>query len=201
MIDIDTYFDRYLTAEGLLPGRVEAVGQYYREDGFLDREQLHSLISSVSPSSARHVKKNAAQDCRETTADIHNLQYDASKVSVLNDLHGVKVPTASYILTALDPLRHSPLTQDVWHSLKYLGYVDGGRNTFSPIDYATAIHHIRTIAREEGRTAAAVGYALAAHGKDVRDRADTDNTQDASAEQEWEEPDRIPIPEPVTGPQ
>jgi hypothetical protein len=183
VIDIDHYFDQYIAEHGMVPGHVEVYGKTYRQQGHLAQDDLFDLTSHVSSHSARYVTKNDTEACRNATADAAETRHDASKVSVLCGLHGVKVPTASYILTALDPLNNAVVNKRTWASLRYLGYVDGDKTQFTADDYVTALRHIRSIAQEEQCTAAAVGYALAAHGKDVLDR-------DASS---VTPPERIPL--------
>lgn len=170
MIDIDAYFDRYLESEGLRPGRVEAIGKIYRENGHLNRDQVQALAHECSMQSARYAQNNSISDCLKATHDVRRLRYDASKVSVLCGLNGISVPTASFILTALDPLDHGIVTQQVQTSLRYLGYIDATSDRLTAADYTTIIRHIRSIAREENCTAAAVSYALAEHGRDVQER-------------------------------
>ncbi len=170
MIDIDVYFDRYVEMEGLLPGRVEAIGQTYRSENYLDREQLQALAQECSRQSARYIETNSVEACVNATYDIQCLRYDASKVAALCGLNGVSVPTASFILTALDPLNYGIVNRHVQRSLRYLGYIDTDRDKLRLSDYTEMLHHIRTIADEERCTAAAVGYALAAHGRIIQDR-------------------------------
>jgi hypothetical protein len=169
MIDIDHYFDAYIRKNGLLPGHVEAIGQQYRKNGYLTRNQLCDLTAAVSHG-AQHMERNDEQECRDATYDAYSTPTDTSKIAILCGLHGVKTPTASYILTALDPLNHAIVNRQVWTGLYHLGYVDRDPASFTPADYATAIDHIRQIADEEACTTAAVSYALAAHGDDVRER-------------------------------
>ncbi len=183
MIDIDHYFDQYIAEHGMRPGHIEVYGKTYRQQGYLTQQNLHDVTSHISAHSARYMTQNTEQACRDATADARQTPHDASKISVLCGLHGISVPTASYILTALDPLNNAIVTKRVWASLNYLGYVDADRATLTADDYVTAIRHIRSIAAEEACTAAAVGYALAAHGQDVCDRDTASVTP----------PERIPL--------
>lgn len=170
MIDVDLYFDRYVDVEGLQPGRVEAIGLQYRKQGFLTQEQLYKLAYESSPHSARYTLKNAAERVQQVTTETWKIEDDFSKISLLSGLHGISTPTASYILTALDPVNHAVVTPRVWNSLRFLGYVEEDKDDLSATDYATAIEHVRNIAEEERCTAAAVGYALSVHGTTVGDR-------------------------------
>jgi hypothetical protein len=52
---------------------------------------------------------------------------DRERIEPLLVLHGVSVPTASAILTLLDPERYGVIDIRVWQLLHALGVVDGNR--------------------------------------------------------------------------
>ncbi|MFB6204382.1 MAG: hypothetical protein ABEJ75_01920 [Candidatus Nanohaloarchaea archaeon] len=159
----------YSETQGVLPGKLEAYGEKFREQGYLDREQLYEIAYESSTRSAYHVRKNPEDRCRKVTQNVLELEDDFSRIALLTSLKGFKAPTASCVLTALDPERHAVVDTRVWASLERLGRLEGRKESFDAGDYITMIEEIRDIASETGYSAAEVGYALFAHDYDVRE--------------------------------
>ena len=166
---IDTYLDVYEQTQGVLPGRLEELGATYREQGHLTRDQLYDLAYENSTRSAYHVESNPPDRCREVTANVRTVEGDFSQIQLLTGLSGFKAPTASAVLTALDPTRHAVVDTRVWASLDRLDYLNGRKESFDAADYVAMIEPIRSIAVESGYTPAEVGYALFAYDEDVRE--------------------------------
>lgn len=166
---IGTYREQYDQTQGILPAELDAVGTQYREQGYLTREQLYDIAYASSTRSAYHVKNNPPERCREVTRNVLAVDGDFSKIQLLTGLSGFKAPTASCVLTALDPDRHAVVDTRVWATLDRLGYVDGRQEQFDAADYVTMIEQIRTIGEATGRSAADVGYALFAYDVEKRE--------------------------------
>jgi thermostable 8-oxoguanine DNA glycosylase len=163
------YLDHYAETQGVLPDRLAEFGESYREQGYLTREQLYDVVYESSTRSAYHVETNPPERCREVTANVRAVDGDFSQIQLLTGLSGFKAPTASCVLTALDPERHAVVDTRVWASLDRLDYLDGRKEQFDAADYVTMIEPIREIGAETGYAPAEVGYALFAHDDDVRE--------------------------------
>lgn len=163
------YLETYEETQGVLPDRLEAIGADYREQGYLTRDQLYDLAYENSTRSAYHVETNPPDRCREVTANVLAVEGDFSKIQLLTGLAGFKAPTASAVLTALDPDRHAVVDTRVWASLERLDYLEGRKESFDAADYVAMIEPIREMARETGYSAADVGYALFAADVDQRE--------------------------------
>ena len=135
----------------------------------MTRAQLHELAYETSTRSAFHVKQNPADRCVEVTKNVRQVEGDFSKVHLLEGLSGFKAPTASAVLTALDPEIHAVVDTRVWASLERLDRLDGRKEQFDAADYVTMIEPIREIAAETGYSTAEVGYALFAADVESRD--------------------------------
>lgn len=166
---IDHYLDRYDDTQGVLPETLTDFGAAYREQGHLTRDQLYDIAYASSTRSAHHVNRNPADRCRTVTRIVRTLDDDFAQIALLTALHGFKAPTASCVLTALDPDRHAVVDTRVWASLDRLDYLDGRKESFDAADYVTMIDPIRRIAADTGHTAAEIGYALFSHDHHVRD--------------------------------
>lgn len=161
--------DEYGETQGLVPERLDEFGDAYREQGYLTRDQLYEIAYESSTRSAYHVESNPESRCREVTANVRAVDGDFSQIQLLTGLAGFKAPTASCVLTALDPDRHAVVDTRVWASLDRLDYLDGRTERFDADDYVTMIEPIRAIADETGFSTAEVGYALFAYDVAERD--------------------------------
>ncbi len=165
------YLDEYTDTQGILPERLKEFGEQYRTQGHLTRDQLYEIAYESSTRSAHHVERNPRERCHEVTANVRRVTGDFSMLQLLSGLHGFKAPTASCVVTALEPERHAVVDTRVWASLDRLDYLDGRKESFGAADYVRMIGPIREIAAETGYTTAEVGYALFAY--DVAEREGT----------------------------
>jgi thermostable 8-oxoguanine DNA glycosylase len=166
---VSEYLDRYTETQGVLPERLAEFGRTYREQGHLTREQLYEIAYESSTRSAYHVESNPKSRCEEVTANVLAANGDFSKIQLLTGLRGFKAPTASCVLTALDPENHAVVDTRVWATLDRFDYLDGRKKSFDAVDYVTMIEPIRSIAAETGNTPAKVGYALFAYDAEHRE--------------------------------
>lgn len=168
---IDRHLAAYKDTQGVLPERLESIGETYREQGSLDRDQLYDLAYATATRSAYHVETNPPARCREVTENVRLIDGDFSKIQLLSGLSGFKAPMASAVLAALDPETHAVVDTRVWASLERLGLLEGRKESFDAGDYVTMIEPIRELAEETEFSVAEVGYALFA--ADVAEREGT----------------------------
>lgn len=163
------HLDCYGETQGVLPERLEAFGETYREQGHLTREQLYEIAYESSTRSAYHVEANPKDRCREVTRNVRTVDGDFSNIQLLTGLRGFKAPTASCVLAALDGDRHAVVDTRVWAALERKGFLEGRKESFDAADYVTMIEPIRDIATETGYRPVEVGYALFAYDDRVRE--------------------------------
>ncbi|WP_181685133.1 hypothetical protein [Halorhabdus salina] len=161
--------DRYGDTQGVLPDQLDDIGERYREQGHLTRDQLYELAYETATRSAYHVKSNPEARCVEVTRNVRRVEGDFSKVHLLSGLSGFKAPTASAVLTALDPDHHAVVDTRVWAALERLDYLEGRKENFDAADYVAMVEPIRALADETGFSPAEVGYALFAYDEHVRE--------------------------------
>lgn len=169
-LQVKEYLDFYSQTQGLLPEKLEDYRVKYRKEG-LNREDLYQLAYESSTRSAHHVKKNPEKICREVIENIESVEGDFSKIAMITSLKGFKAPTASVILTVINPEEHAVVDTRVWASLERFGYVKGRKESFDALDYCEMIQPIREIAEKTGFTPEKVGYALFAYDVDKREGA------------------------------
>ena len=166
---VEESLEYYGETQGILPEKLEEVGDKYREQGFLTREQLYKVAYMSSTRSAYHVKKNPEKFCKNVTENSLKVKDDFSKIGLITLLKGFKAPTASCVLTAYNPEKHAVVDTRVWATLERAGKVDGRKESFSPRDYVEMIEHIREISEKLGYTTEEIGYALFAYDAKVRE--------------------------------
>ncbi len=166
---IAEYLEYYEQTQGVLPERLVEFGDWYREQGHLTRDQLYEIAYESSTRSAYHVERNPESRCQEVTANVRTVTGAFSKIQLLSGLRGFKAPTASCVLTALDPTQHAVVDTRVWATLERFGYLDGRKESFDAADYVAMIGPIREIAEETDYSPEEVGYALFAYDVKHRD--------------------------------
>ncbi|MFB6115946.1 MAG: hypothetical protein ABEK10_00395 [Candidatus Nanosalina sp.] len=159
----------YSETQGLVPEKLQKYGEKFREQGFLTVKQLYEIAYESSTRSAYHVKRNPDERCRNVTSNLSRVEDDFSMIALVSSLKGFKAPTASCVLTALDPERHAVVDTRVWASLERLDYFEERKESFDPEDYVDMIEPIREIADKTGYTVSKVGYALFAYDDRVRE--------------------------------
>jgi len=163
------YLDLYADTQGVLPDRIAEFGETYRTQGYLTREQLYEIAYESSTRSAYHVESNPQARCEEVTANVRRVDGDFSKIQLITGLSGFKAPTASCVLTALDPDRHAIVDTRVWATLERFDLVEGRKESFDAADYVRMIKSIREIAAETSYSPEDIGYALFAYDVDHRE--------------------------------
>ena len=163
------YLDVYAETQGVLPERIAEFGEAYRQQGHLTREQLYEIAYESSTRSAYHVETNPEARCEEVTANVRRVEGDFSKIQLITGLSGFKAPTASCVLTALDPDRHAIVDTRVWATLERFDLVEVRKESFDAADYVTMIEPIREIAVATDYSPEAVGYALFAYDVEHRE--------------------------------
>ncbi|NMJ77009.1 hypothetical protein GLU64_01185 [Nanohaloarchaea archaeon] len=166
---IQKYLSQYPDTRGLDPNTLEQYGSMFDEQGYLTQEQLYEIAYMSSTRSAHHVKKNSEERCRNLTSNLRRVEDDFSKMALICSLRGFKAPTASCVLTALDPERHAVVDTRVWASLERLNFFDHRKESFEPDDYVRMMEAIRDISDKTGFSCSEVGYSLFAYDAEVRD--------------------------------
>ena len=99
-----------------------------RRRGYLTKGELIAACRWKSPRSAPHVRANTHHRIRAATAAALSTRDEAARLESLVRLSGVSVPTASAILTLLDPGRYGVIDIRVWQLLHAAGEVGTNRD-------------------------------------------------------------------------
>jgi hypothetical protein len=163
-----------LLREHLLPEEDEETAELVRRiraarrRGYLTKGELERVCRWKSPRALGLVLGNDHHRVRRATNAALRARSEQARLDSLLELRGVSVPTASAILTMLDPARYGVIDIRVWQLLHAIGAVDGNRGgtnlTFVQWDQFLGV--VRHFARELDVTARTIERTLfAVHRK------------------------------------
>jgi len=133
-----------------------------RRRGWFTRGELLRMCRWKSPRVRRHYAANRPAAVRRISRAALAARSEETRLELLTRLRGVSVPTASAVLTLIDPRRYGVLDIRAWQLLFGLGSVDrkpAGRG-FTLRDWLEYLGELRRHARRLGVTARAVEYTL-----------------------------------------
>lgn len=123
-IDYEKYLKEYDNTSGLYPGALAELGEKYHQKSYLSREELYELAHLNSTRSSYHVKKNPEDRVEKLTGIAYQIDDTFARLALYSSLMGIGIPTASAILTSLDPENHCVIDTRVWATLWRLGYFE-----------------------------------------------------------------------------
>ena len=133
-----------------------------RRRGWFTRAEFLAMCRWKSPRSIRHCERNGPARIRSVSRALLATRDESRRLALLTALPGVSVPTASAVLTLVDPRRYGVLDIRVWQLLYAMGTV--GRRPhgvgFAPADWLTYLASLRSAARALGATVRQVEYSL-----------------------------------------
>lgn len=137
-----------------------------RQRGYLTRGELERVCRWKSPRSIALVRANTAHQVRRCTAEALKSLDERERLEALLALRGVSVPSASAVLTMLEPERYGVIDIRVWQLLHAIGAVEGNPRGagFTFDQWHRFLHVLRDLAARLETSARAVERSLfAAH--------------------------------------
>jgi len=113
------------------------------------RAELIRMCRWKSPRATRHYERNAPAAVQRTSREMLRTRDERRRIELLTSLRGVGVPTASAILTLIDPRRYGVIDIRAWQLLYRMGAVrrrPGGVG-FSAADWEEYLSILRRHAR------------------------------------------------------
>lgn len=92
--------------------------------GYFTREEFIKMGMWKSPRPKRHYEGNSEDEILEISRSALSSTSEERKIEYLVELKGVSVPTASAILTLIDPVRYGVIDIRVWQVLYLYGSVN-----------------------------------------------------------------------------
>lgn len=133
-----------------------------RRRGWFSRAEFLAMCRWKSARAIRHCRLNSPRTVRRVSRAVLAARSEPARLQLLTGLHGVSVPTASAILTLLEPRRYGVLDIRAWQLLFGLGRVSrkpAGRG-FALRDWLDYLGELRRHARRLGVSARTVEYTL-----------------------------------------
>lgn len=137
-----------------------------RARGYLTKGEFERVCRWKSPRSIGLVRGNNHHRVRKATTTVLSTVDERKRFDALLALHGVSVPTASAILTMLEPKRYGVIDIRVWQLLHAMGAVEGNARGagFTFDQWLRFLRVIRDLAAQLGVSARTVERTLfAAH--------------------------------------
>lgn len=158
--------DHWVPEEG--PGTLALMASMRaaRQRGYLTRGELERVCRWKSPRSIALVRENTPHRVRRRTAEALQSLDERERLDALLALRGVSVPSASAVLTMLEPERYGVIDIRVWQLLHAMGAVEGNPRGagFTFDQWHRFLHVVRDLAARLETTARAVERSLfAAH--------------------------------------
>lgn len=141
-----------------------------RRAGFFGRAQFIAMCRWKSPRALPHYRRHSAATIRRVSRAVLATRDEARRMALLTALKGVSVPTASAILTLLEPRRYGVLDIRVWQLLHALGAVRArpdGRG-FRLVHWLEFLALVRAHARARRLTAREVEWTLFGYHQTVQ---------------------------------
>lgn len=150
------------------PGTAELIERLRpaRTRGYLTRGELERVCRWKSPRSIAFVLENTAPKIRRCTGAALRTVDERERLDALLHLRGVSVPSASAVLTILEPERYGVIDIRVWQLLHAMGAVEGNPRGagFTFDQWHRFLHLVRDLAARLETTPRAVERSLfAAH--------------------------------------
>jgi hypothetical protein len=133
-----------------------------RKAGAFDRGAFLTMCRWKSPRAVRHYRRHSAATIRRVSRAVLATRDESRRLALLTGLAGVSVPTASAILTLLEPRRYGVLDIRVWQLLHAIGAVrarPGGRG-FTAAHWTEFLGLLREQARVHRVSARAIEWTL-----------------------------------------
>ena len=133
-----------------------------RRRGYLTLGELVAACRWKSPRPIKHIRANTHHRVRAATRTALTTRSEALRLEALLQLVGVSVPTASAILTLLDPKRYGVIDIRVWQLLHAVGAVTENRKGthFRPEHWLQFLSILRHLSSRLGVTVREVELTL-----------------------------------------
>lgn len=138
--------------------------------GYLTKNEFLEIGMWKSARPKNSYLKNSDKEVVEITKKILSTKYEKRRITLLATLRGVSIPTASAILTLIDPQNYGVIDIRVWQLLYLYGVVNtkpDGIN-FSFKNWYTYISKLRYFAKMFDTTARSIERTMFLHHKKIQ---------------------------------
>lgn len=156
--NIDYYVNQY-DYENVIYG----LGKDIKERGYLLKKEFLDICLWKSRRRKDLYEKNSDEEIENASKNCFKLETELEKIRSLISLRGVGIPTASAILSVIDPEKYPIIDKRCIQSLNHLGLIDW--ENISEQKWIEYLYIIRGIAGKKGKTARDIEKGLFAYNR------------------------------------
>ncbi len=173
MIDFREYYQKYLKYSqkerifGKYDPELKEASKYIKSKGFLSKKDLQEIAQWKSPRHAKDTLKNEEKEVEDATGKVFGSNVPEDRISDLDNLKGIGIPTASAILCVYDPENYGVVDIYAWNTLSEIDqlFQEKKYSSFTVGNYKKYLDKIRYLAKENNMTCRQIDMALWAWGK------------------------------------
>lgn len=97
--------------------------EHVKKNGYLTRDEFLKIAMWKSPRPKKHYLANSEEEIISISKKVLSTDFEKRKIELLDSLKGVRIPTASAVLTLIDPKNYGMIDIRVWNVLYVYEYV------------------------------------------------------------------------------
>jgi len=142
-----------------------------KKKGYLTKDEFIKIGMWKSGRNKKHYLENSDEEIKSISEKVFSTNLEEIRIELLTSLHGIKIPTASAILTLTDPKNYGVIDIRVWQILyayNEVGVKPEGKN-FDVDDWTNYIQKLRYFAKEFSVSARNIEKALFDYHRSVQE--------------------------------
>jgi thermostable 8-oxoguanine DNA glycosylase len=142
-----------------------------KKHGYLTKKEFVEIGMWKSPRPKKNYLRNSDKDVIGITKKVLSTKFEKRRITLLVTLKGVSIPTASAILTLIDPQNYGVIDIRVWQTLYLYGVVknkpDGVNFSFN--NWYTYLSKLRYFAKMYATSARNIERTIFLHHKKIQE--------------------------------
>jgi len=142
-----------------------------KKRGYFTRDEFLKMANWKSARPKQRYRKNSEEDIISISKKVLSTKFEKRRMELLTTLHGVRIPTASAILTLIDPENYGVIDIRVWQVLYLYGSVKNkpdGKN-FDFDNWYNYLMKLRYYAKKFKVSARNIERTIFLHHKKIQD--------------------------------
>jgi hypothetical protein len=156
--NLDYYIDQYE-----LEKQIFKLGDDINKRGWLEKTEFIAICLWKSRRPKNLYDLNSELEIISNTKNAFKEKDELQKINILTELKGVRIPTASAILSVINPKLYPIIDERCIQSLRSLGLIDW--KTITTKNWIEYLHLIRNLAKEKNKTAREIEKGLFAYNR------------------------------------
>ena len=153
----------YYIAQYDLEKNIFQMGEKILNRGWMNKEEFLAICLWKSRRPKQLYNRNSSEEIIAKTKFCFSEKDEISKIQVLTELNGVKIPTASALLSVTNPFEYPIIDERCIQSLKHLGKISW--TTITVNNWLEYLKVIRDLAKENNISARKIEKGLFAYNR------------------------------------